>query len=170
MVEIDRNSLRQLPTQIDGNECYVCGPDNPHGLHMTFYTDSEAVYSWLQLPHHFCGWKNIVHGGVLATILDETMGWATLVLTRRFALTKETTLSFCKPILLDKGEMRVESRLVEYTSEREIVMEGKLYQGDSNPCVIAQGSYRVFTIESIIKLNILDKESLAWIQALLEQL
>ncbi len=169
-MDIDRNALRQLPTQIDGNDCFVCSPDNPHGLHMTFYTDTEAVYSWVQLPDHICGWKNIVHGGILATILDETMGWATLVLTKRFAMTKETRLSFHKPVLLDKGEMRVESRLVEYSGGREVIMEGRLYQGDSDPCVTARGSFSVFTIEASSKLDLLDKESLDWIHALLEQL
>ena len=169
-MEINRNSLRQLPTRIDGNKCFVCGPENPHGLHMTFYTDAEAVYSWIQLPDHFCGWENIVHGGVLATIMDETMGWATLVLTKRFAMTKETRLSFHKPVLLDKGEIRVESRLAEFSSERELIMEGKLFQGGSDPCVTSRGSFSVFTLEAIGKLDILDKESFDWIQALLGQL
>ena len=98
------------------------------------------------------------------------MGWATLILSKRFAMTKETRLSFHKPVFLDKGEIRAESRLVKYSNEREIAMEGRLYQGESSPCVIAQGSYSIFTIEAINKFNILDEESINWIQSLLEQL
>ncbi len=169
-MEVNRNSLRQLPTQIEGNHCFVCSPDNSRGLHMNFYTDAEAVYSWVQLSDHFCGWENMVHGGILATILDETMGWATLVLTKRFAMTRETRLRFHKPVLLNNGEIRVESRLLERSSEREIIMEGRIYQGDPDPCVIAQGSFSIFTVEAISKLNLLDNESLEWIQSLLRQL
>lgn len=169
-MNIDRNSLRQLPTEVDGNVCFVCSPENPHGLHMTFFADDEAVYSWVHPPDHVCGWKNVIHGGILATILDESMGWATLFLTKRFALTKETRLSFHKPVLLDKGELLAESRLLKYSSEREVIMQGKIYQGDSAPCVTAEGTFGIFTFEAARKLNTMDEDALDWFQIVLAQL
>lgn len=169
-MNVDRNTLRQLSTGVDGNVCFACSPENPHGLHMTFYTDDEVIYSWVQPPDYVCGWKNVVHGGILATILDEAMGWATLFLTKRFALTKETKLSFHKPVLLDKGELLAESRLLQHSGEREVIVQGKIYQGDSEPCVTAQGTFGVFTIDAVSKLNIMDKEALDWFQTVLAQL
>ena len=45
---------------------------------MTFYTNQTAVYSKITVPDHLCGWNNLVHGGVLTTIMDEIMSWATI--------------------------------------------------------------------------------------------
>ncbi len=58
--------------------CFGCSQKNPHGLKMRFYTDDTALYSWLNVPTHLCGWDGIVHGGVLSTILDEIMGWSAI--------------------------------------------------------------------------------------------
>ena len=71
---------------------------------------------------------------------------------------------------MDKGEIRVESRVAEYLSERELVIEGALFQVDSEPCVTARGTFSIFTIEAVSRFDLLDKDSLDWIQSLLQQL
>jgi len=57
----------------DDRWCFACGPDNPHGLHLTFrFEGDEYVCDFV--PEHFHqGWAGIVHGGIVATLLDETM-------------------------------------------------------------------------------------------------
>lgn len=58
--------------------CFVCGRENPVGLHLTFYEDPEAgqVVAPLNIPERYQGYPGIVHGGILSTILDETTGRA----------------------------------------------------------------------------------------------
>ena len=75
-------NLKELPSGRNHN-CFGCSPINPSGLRMRFFTDGKAVYSRLQVPAHLCGWSNIVHGGVLTTILDEIMSWAAIRLLQR---------------------------------------------------------------------------------------
>jgi acyl-coenzyme A thioesterase PaaI-like protein len=169
-MNVDRNVLRQIPTISEENVCFGCSPENPHGLRMTFYTDGEALYSWVRPPDYLCGWKNIVHGGIQATILDEVMGWAAICLTKRIPMTKETSLRFQKPVLLDKGELLVESRVLEYSSEREAIMQGNIYQGGSEPCVTAQGTFGLFTVEALRRFNVMDEGTLESFQRLIAQL
>ncbi|MBW1740231.1 MAG: PaaI family thioesterase [Deltaproteobacteria bacterium] len=62
----------------DDRYCFACGPLNPIGLRMEVsYSDNKA-FSKLTLKREFQGWKDIVHGGVVATILDEIMAHAVM--------------------------------------------------------------------------------------------
>ncbi len=58
--------------------CFVCGRQNPAGLHLTFYDDLEAgqVKVPLNIPDTYQGYPGIVHGGIVATVLDEVSGRA----------------------------------------------------------------------------------------------
>jgi uncharacterized protein (TIGR00369 family) len=58
--------------------CFVCGRENPVGLHLTFYEDVESgqLVVPLNIPSRYQGYPGIVHGGILSTILDEAMGRA----------------------------------------------------------------------------------------------
>jgi uncharacterized protein (TIGR00369 family) len=58
--------------------CFVCGRENPVGLHLHFYEDLEAhqIIVPLNIPEQYQGYPGVVHGGILATILDETTGRA----------------------------------------------------------------------------------------------
>jgi acyl-coenzyme A thioesterase PaaI-like protein len=54
--------------------CFVCGPSNPDGLHLDFEPEGSAgVRTTCVIPERFQGFAGIVHGGILATILDECM-------------------------------------------------------------------------------------------------
>ena len=44
------------------------------------------------------GFRGITHGGILATLLDETMGWAPVLLSGRFCVTLELTVQYLKPV------------------------------------------------------------------------
>ena len=61
--------------------CFVCGRQNPCGLKMDFYEDAEAeqVRATLRVPDAFQGYPGVVHGGIVAAILDEVAGRAVLL-------------------------------------------------------------------------------------------
>jgi len=51
--------------------CYGCGADNPKGLRIkSFWDGDEAVCRFKPEPHHSGGRKEIVNGGVVATLID----------------------------------------------------------------------------------------------------
>ena len=67
-----------MTTPISDNYCFVCGQDNPRGLKISVtYREAEmAAETELALPREFQGWADVIHGGILATLLDEMMAHA----------------------------------------------------------------------------------------------
>ena len=55
--------------------CFVCGENNPGGLHLNFEIDKEkqTLKTTFIASTTFQGWDGIVHGGIISTLLDEAM-------------------------------------------------------------------------------------------------
>jgi len=81
--------------------CLVCGRENPVGLHLHFYEDPEThqVIAPLNIPAQYQGYPGVVHGGILATILDETTGRAINIGRdeEQFWVTAKLELRYRKP-------------------------------------------------------------------------
>ena len=59
------------------NACFGCGPANPNGLHLEFLlADDGSVVSFPVVPNTFEGPPGYLHGGIIATLLDEAMSKA----------------------------------------------------------------------------------------------
>ncbi|MFH1258642.1 MAG: PaaI family thioesterase [Elusimicrobiota bacterium] len=59
---------------LDDGWCFACGKNNPDGLQIDWVVkgdQSEAVYV---PPKKFQGYIDVLHGGIIATLLDEAMG------------------------------------------------------------------------------------------------
>ena len=69
--------LRQ-PTSLG---CFVCGRNNPFGLHLEWFNNYEKkqVETTFELADNYASYPGTVHGGIVATILDETSGRAILL-------------------------------------------------------------------------------------------
>lgn len=148
--------------------CFGCSQKNPYGLKMRFYTDDTALYSWLRVPPHLCGWDGIVHGGVLSTMLDEIMGWSAIYSLRRIVMTKTMTVDFFKPVYIEDN-LRVEGRVVEQTSKREAILEAKIYKGDNLLCAQTRGTFAIFTAKAIKRMKIMPPEVLDSFSDFLDQ-
>ncbi len=53
--------------------CFACGQDNPIGLKLQFRRDGEFYVTTFTAPPTLQGYHHIVHGGIVATLLDEIM-------------------------------------------------------------------------------------------------
>jgi uncharacterized protein (TIGR00369 family) len=59
------------------NRCFGCGTANPAGLHLEFMlAEDGGVVCLASIPDTFEGPRGYVHGGIIATLLDETMSKA----------------------------------------------------------------------------------------------
>jgi uncharacterized protein (TIGR00369 family) len=130
---------------------------------MRFFTDGSAVYSRVKVPEHLCGWSNIVHGGVLTTILDEVMSWSAITLLKRIALTRGITVEFIKPVLVG-SELKAEGRVRETGGKNDAVTEGVLYDVSGEPCARASAAFKVFSPAVARRLAIADEASIAWFE------
>ncbi len=58
----------------DNHKCFVCGKKNPDGLKINFKVSDNKIQAEF-IPHSSLqGYANIVHGGIISTLLDEAMG------------------------------------------------------------------------------------------------
>jgi uncharacterized protein (TIGR00369 family) len=79
--------------------CFICGRENPVGLKLDFYTiEPGLVRTKLNIPAHFEGYPGVVHGGILASILDETGGRALMEDPNRFMVTAKLSVRYRKPV------------------------------------------------------------------------
>jgi len=71
-------SAAPVITPIADNFCFVCGRDNPKGLQINvkYQPEEMAAETELSLPREYQGWADVIHGGILATLLDEMMAHA----------------------------------------------------------------------------------------------
>src|SRR5260370_42006981 len=53
--------------------CFACGARNPDGLRLVFRQEGEAIVTEFTPNLRFQGFPGVVHGGILATLLDETL-------------------------------------------------------------------------------------------------
>lgn len=61
--------------QPNSNHCFVCGLSNPIGLHMRFFQTSPGEISAdITVPEGYQGYPGVVHGGIVAAMLDEVCG------------------------------------------------------------------------------------------------
>ena len=57
--------------------CFACGRDNKNGLHLDIKPFKQGgVIAAFNIPPWCQGYAHIVHGGIVATILDELIVWA----------------------------------------------------------------------------------------------
>ena len=156
----------QLPNRGDHN-CFGCSPANTSGLRMTFYTNEAAVYSNITVPDHLCGWNNLVHGGVLTTIMDEIMSWAAIYLLKRVAMTKSISVDFLKPVYVG-NPLKAEGRVLDTKGKHEALMEGCIYNQDKVCCAKATGTFAVFSPAVAKRLSITGSESLEWFEKIFD--
>ena len=73
--------MDNLHKQPNSDDCFICGRNNPHGLYMTFYDNGEdEVHSHYTVSDAYQGYPDVVHGGIVAAMLDEAVGHCVLAL------------------------------------------------------------------------------------------
>lgn len=118
--------------------CFACGKDNPYGLHMEFCDEGEDFVSrWTPQPHHQ-GWSEILHGGLVSTLLDEVMTWR-LVSRGLQVVTAEMTVRLKAPTPLGQ-ELTIRARV---TSQRRKLyeVEGEITLPDGTVTATATGKF-----------------------------
>jgi len=80
-----------------GQDCFACGLHNPRGLHIPYEKVGDAVEATFTLGAEFSGAPAYVHGGIVMTVLDEGMSWATNAVRSRFAVTRDFSSRFRRP-------------------------------------------------------------------------
>ena len=122
--------------------CLVCGAQNPAGLKLALEVEAETGVvrtDWEAGPQSI-GFSGIVHGGVVATVLDEAMVWAATWAGKKFCLCGELTTRFRKSAVVGRP-MVVEAK-VDFRAPRLIQTSAVLRDvADGGLLATASGKY-----------------------------
>ena len=124
--------------QPDSSMCFVCGRDNPIGLHLQFYVeDGQVKTTFTPGPQHQ-GWPGILHGGITCTILDETIG-RTCFLVDMWAVTARFQVRYLKPIPV--GQPLTAIAQIVRARSRALEARGEIRLPDGTVAAEADGLY-----------------------------
>jgi len=63
--------------QPNSKMCFICGLENPVGLHLHIYEiEPGVVETTYTAPDHFQGYPGVLHGGIVGALIDEISGRA----------------------------------------------------------------------------------------------
>jgi uncharacterized protein (TIGR00369 family) len=121
------------------NRCFGCGPANPTGLRLEFLlAKDKSVVSLATIPDGFAGHPGYLHGGIIATLLDESMSKSVRAqgLT---AMTRQLEVDYLRPV--PSGEpIRMEGRLVR-SDGRKHWAEARILNARGTPLAEGKGLF-----------------------------
>jgi acyl-coenzyme A thioesterase PaaI-like protein len=113
----------------------VCGSENPEGLHIAFERAPDGCRAeYLARPAHV-GWPEIIHGGLLFTLMDEAVAWATIY-AGRHAVTGKAEARFRAPAKV--GMRLVVLGRVTQSSRRVLRAHAEIRQDSDTGPVISE--------------------------------
>lgn len=131
--------------------CFVCGEDNAAGLKTRFYVENDVVKAPLRPEPHHCGYENVVHGGVVAALLDECMGWAATRATNRMCFTGELTVRYLRPVPADR-ELTACAH-VERAGKRLAYVRGWIEDAGGEVFARGEGRFTPLTVEQTLDVD-----------------
>ena len=123
---------------------FASGLKNEFGLQMVFDEVNGEIVSKLKIKKHMEGWKNITHGGIISTILDEAMGRRVLTKFQRLSLTKELTIKFVRTIPIEE-EITVKAKIKSENKEtNKVKTEAIIYDKQERICAKGYATFKIF--------------------------
>ena len=132
-----------LNTDLNEGYCFGCGVNNPMGLKLKFTKDGETLITEFTPDKMHQGWPGLLHGGIVATLMDEAMSNAAYA-TGKTCLTAEMQLRQRKPIDID--ETLVITAWITRSRSKVIETAGKICLKDGT--VVAESTAKQFIAEN----------------------
>jgi len=116
----------------NASQCFVCGPDNPVGLRLTFTLDGDVCRAQFTPTENHCGFDGITHGGIIFSALDDVMAnWIVLqgmqAFTAKVDLRYKDSLPTGTAVILEGRCLKARGRLMQ--------MQGRMLRADNGQVV-----------------------------------
>lgn len=121
----------------DDHQCFVCGLKNQEGLRLIWKTEGLVTTTHFIPEAKYQGWAGIVHGGILATLLDEAMTRLASEISGG-AVTAEMTVRYKTPARV--GTMLFIRGEITASSKKLIEMKASIHENNEAGIVIAQAT------------------------------
>ncbi len=135
------------------HNCIVCGQrtKNPASMNVRFQVTDHGVKVPFTPDSRQEGFKGICHGGILCSLLDETIGWAVAVDRKRFFITMELNVRFVASLPIGT-KVTVYGRAVEHKSRLSIA-EGEIIDDHGKIYAKATGKFYPLPDEKSTDIN-----------------
>jgi len=129
MPDPDLQRLLQNLVKAPDNPCFGCGPRNPSGLHLHVEEQDGVTFAAFTPGEWHQGWEGIIHGGILAALLDEVMAYCLYFVgvkgvTARMEIRFRAAVSKGDSLRIEAREARRAPRIVDI--EGRILRDGKV--------------------------------------------
>ncbi|MHB1004947.1 MAG: PaaI family thioesterase [Chloroflexota bacterium] len=124
--------------QPGSEHCFVCGVQNPIGLHVDFLQDGQKVWTEFTPHDEHQGYPGMMHGGILYTLLDETVGRAAF-LRDKWMVTARMQVRYRHPVPIG-SRVRVEGEIVRLRG-RLMEAHGRALLPDGTIAAEASGEF-----------------------------
>ena len=135
----------------NSRSCFVCGEENIAGLQLRFYIEDGRVKSRFQPKPHHCGYPGILHGGVVAALLDETIAWAANRALARMTFTAELKVRYRTPVPGDR-ELLVWAEVTK-ANRRIVYGTAAIIDDSGEEFACAEGSFIPLSIQQTLAID-----------------
>ncbi len=146
----------------NSRNCFICGLENPVGLKMKFYLLKPGVVeARYTAPAYFEGYPGVLHGGIIASILDETSGRAfgSQEENPRFMFTAKFEVIYRKNVPIGKP-LRVVGKAVKDKGRSAKGWAG-IYDAETGD-LLAEGSTILVNVPQDKLAEISERDNLGW--------
>ena len=123
--------------------CFVCGVHNPHSLGLRFRQVGDEVHANFTPAPHQAGFRDIAHGGIISTVLDEAMFWAAACRMKRFCLAAELNVRFIRKVTVGQPLLVV----ARFVADRRRVWESSADLRDATGGVLATATCKQVPVD-----------------------
>jgi uncharacterized protein (TIGR00369 family) len=138
--------LKNPYTQMEGYNCFGCSPNNITGLRMEFYDEGEYICCVWKPQKAFQGYKNVLHGGIQVTLMDEIASWVVQAKLGTAGVTSKLQTQFFKPVFMDEENIILKAKVHE-VRRNIVVVEAGLHNSKNELCSQSLVSYFTFNTE-----------------------
>ena len=130
---------------MEGYNCFGCSPGNMAGLRMEFYDEGEEICCKWKPIKVFQGYKNVLHGGIQVTMMDEIASWVVQAKLGTAGVTCKIESQFFKPVFMTEDYILLRAKVKE-VKRNIVIVETGLYNTSNELCSQSLVSY--FTVKS----------------------
>ncbi len=128
------------------NKCFGCSKKNPIGLKLEFEEVDNHIEAKWEPTEYYAGYVNVLHGGIIATLLDEICAWCVSVKKGTAGVTSELKVRYLKPVFMSRGTITLRAS-IERTDNKFIYLKSDLVDGSGNLCAEAYSTYFAYPEE-----------------------
>ena len=155
-------NMKVVRKQTNSRNCIICGMENDLGLKAQFYVlEDKSVASLFTFKFEHQSYPERVHGGMVASLLDELMGRVLWVdRPTEYAVTTSMDIKYRKPT--PYGEELKARAYLTFSSSMGYTAKGEVY--NKNNVLLAEGSakYLILPVEKTFSNKFNEKEEMCY--------